>query len=53
MALSKTYGQKPIKFQLEDGEFYMIGSEVCFLCIIIFEGDLVCMYEAQELSIRC
>uniref|UniRef100_A0A8C1UEP5 SWI/SNF related, matrix associated, actin dependent regulator of chromatin, subfamily b, member 1a n=1 Tax=Cyprinus carpio TaxID=7962 RepID=A0A8C1UEP5_CYPCA len=29
MALSKTYGQKPIKFQLEeDGEFYMIGSEV-------------------------
>uniref|UniRef100_A0A672R6G0 SWI/SNF Subunit INI1 DNA binding domain-containing protein n=1 Tax=Sinocyclocheilus grahami TaxID=75366 RepID=A0A672R6G0_SINGR len=29
MALSKTYGQKPIKFQLEeDEEFYMIGSEV-------------------------
>lgn len=52
MALSKTYGQKPIKFQLEDGEFYMIGSEV-FLCIIIFEGDLVCMYDAQGLSIRC
>ncbi len=32
MALSKTFGQKPIKFQLEqDGDFYMIGSEVCFL----------------------
>lgn len=29
MALSKTFGQKPVKFQLEDdGEFYMIGSEV-------------------------
>lgn len=29
MALSKTFGQKPIKFQLEeDGDFYMIGSEV-------------------------
>uniref|UniRef100_D6RDC4 SWI/SNF related BAF chromatin remodeling complex subunit B1 n=1 Tax=Mus musculus TaxID=10090 RepID=D6RDC4_MOUSE len=28
MALSKTFGQKPVKFQLEDdGEFYMIGSE--------------------------
>lgn len=32
MALSKTFGQKPIKFQLEqDGDFYMIGSEVRFL----------------------
>lgn len=30
MALSKTFGQKPVKFQLEeDGDFYMIGSEVC------------------------
>lgn len=29
MALSKTFGQKPVKFQLEDdGEFYMIGSEI-------------------------
>ncbi|XP_028679802.1 SWI/SNF-related matrix-associated actin-dependent regulator of chromatin subfamily B member 1 [Erpetoichthys calabaricus] len=29
MALSKTFGQKPVKFQLEeDGEFFMIGSEV-------------------------
>ncbi|CAG09649.1 unnamed protein product, partial [Tetraodon nigroviridis] len=29
MALSKTFGQKPLKFQLEDGgDFYMIGSEV-------------------------
>ncbi|XP_076849013.1 SWI/SNF-related matrix-associated actin-dependent regulator of chromatin subfamily B member 1-A isoform X3 [Brachyhypopomus gauderio] len=29
MALSKTFGQKPIKFQLEEGgDFYMIGSEV-------------------------
>ncbi|KAK6316345.1 SWI/SNF-related matrix-associated actin-dependent regulator of chromatin subfamily B member 1-A isoform X2 [Coregonus clupeaformis] len=29
MALSKTFGQKPIKFQLEqDGDFYMVGSEV-------------------------
>ncbi|XP_029366854.1 SWI/SNF-related matrix-associated actin-dependent regulator of chromatin subfamily B member 1 [Echeneis naucrates] len=29
MALSKTFGQKPVKFQLEeDGDFYMIGSEV-------------------------
>lgn len=25
----KTYGQKPTKFQLEeDGDYYMIGSEV-------------------------
>ncbi|XP_032823685.1 SWI/SNF-related matrix-associated actin-dependent regulator of chromatin subfamily B member 1 isoform X2 [Petromyzon marinus] len=29
MALSRTYGPKPIKFQLEDaGEWFMIGSEV-------------------------
>ena len=29
LALSKTFGQKPIKFQLEqDGDFYMVGSEV-------------------------
>ncbi|XP_018610731.1 SWI/SNF-related matrix-associated actin-dependent regulator of chromatin subfamily B member 1-A-like isoform X1 [Scleropages formosus] len=29
MALSKTFGPKPLKFQLEeDGDFYMIGSEV-------------------------
>ncbi|XP_072911668.1 SWI/SNF-related matrix-associated actin-dependent regulator of chromatin subfamily B member 1b isoform X3 [Hemitrygon akajei] len=29
MALSKTFGQKPVKFQLEEaGEWYMIGSEV-------------------------
>uniref|UniRef100_G1QI90 SWI/SNF-related matrix-associated actin-dependent regulator of chromatin subfamily B member 1 n=1 Tax=Nomascus leucogenys TaxID=61853 RepID=G1QI90_NOMLE len=29
IALSTTFGQKPVKFQLEDdGEFYMIGSEV-------------------------
>ncbi|KAM8865265.1 SWI/SNF-related matrix-associated actin-dependent regulator of chromatin subfamily B member 1-A isoform 1-T1 [Synchiropus picturatus] len=29
MALSKTFGQKPVKFQLEEnGDFYMIGSEV-------------------------
>lgn len=29
MALSKTFGQKPVKFQLEeDGDFHMIGSEV-------------------------
>lgn len=29
MALSKTFGQKPVKFQLEeDGDYYMIGSEV-------------------------
>lgn len=33
MALSKTFGQKPVKFQLEDdGEFYMIGSEVADPC---------------------
>lgn len=32
MALSKTFGQKPVKFQLEDGgDFYMIGSEVSVL----------------------
>lgn len=32
MALSKTFGQKPVKFQLEDGgDFYMIGSEVSSL----------------------
>uniref|UniRef100_A0A8C2BXM2 SWI/SNF related, matrix associated, actin dependent regulator of chromatin, subfamily b, member 1b n=1 Tax=Cyprinus carpio TaxID=7962 RepID=A0A8C2BXM2_CYPCA len=40
MALSKTFGQKPIKFQLEqDGDFYMIGSEVrlCYreLCVCL------------------
>lgn len=30
LALSKTFGQKPVKFQLEeDGDFYMVGSEVC------------------------
>ncbi|XP_043925706.1 SWI/SNF-related matrix-associated actin-dependent regulator of chromatin subfamily B member 1-like [Protopterus annectens] len=29
MALSKTFGQKPVKFQLEEnGEYFMIGSEV-------------------------
>ncbi|XP_032899296.1 SWI/SNF-related matrix-associated actin-dependent regulator of chromatin subfamily B member 1 isoform X1 [Amblyraja radiata] len=29
MALNKTFGQKPVKFQLEEaGEWYMIGSEV-------------------------
>lgn len=29
LALSKTFGQKPVKFQLEqDGDFYMVGSEV-------------------------
>lgn len=34
MALSKTFGQKPVKFQLEDGgDFYMIGSEVSVLAI--------------------
>lgn len=34
MALSKTFGQKPIKFQLEeDGDFYMIGSEVRVLFV--------------------
>lgn len=34
LALSKTFGQKPVKFQLEeDGDFYMVGSEVCTLLI--------------------
>lgn len=34
MALSKTFGQKPVKFQLEDGgDFYMIGSEVSVFCL--------------------
>ena len=29
LALTKTFGQKPVKFQLEqDGDFYMVGSEV-------------------------
>uniref|UniRef100_A0AAQ4S263 SWI/SNF Subunit INI1 DNA binding domain-containing protein n=1 Tax=Gasterosteus aculeatus aculeatus TaxID=481459 RepID=A0AAQ4S263_GASAC len=29
LALSKTFGQKPVKFQLEqDGDFFMVGSEV-------------------------
>uniref|UniRef100_A0A8C6KDR3 SWI/SNF related BAF chromatin remodeling complex subunit B1 n=1 Tax=Nothobranchius furzeri TaxID=105023 RepID=A0A8C6KDR3_NOTFU len=29
LAVSKTFGQKPVKFQLEeDGDFYMVGSEV-------------------------
>jgi len=42
MALSKTFGQKPIKFQLdEDEDFYMIGSEVRFLS----HGELcVCLH---------
>lgn len=34
LALSKTFGQKPVKFQLEeDGDFYMVGSEVSTLPI--------------------
>lgn len=34
LALSKTFGQKPVKFQLEeDGDFYMVGSEVCTLLV--------------------
>lgn len=38
LALSKTFGQKPVKFQLEqDGDFYMVGSEVCARLFIDFE----------------
>lgn len=38
LALSKTFGQKPVKFQLEqDGDFYMVGSEVCNDLLIDFE----------------
>lgn len=41
MALSKTFGQKPVKFQLEDGgDFYMIGSEVS----ILYPNELVFKY---------
>lgn len=41
LALSKTFGQKPVKFQLEqDGDFYMVGSEVCAYLFIDFEGLL-------------
>ncbi len=38
LALSKTFGQKPVKFQLEqDGDFYMVGSEVCvYLFVYLF-----------------
>ncbi|XP_016402913.1 SWI/SNF-related matrix-associated actin-dependent regulator of chromatin subfamily B member 1-A-like isoform X2 [Sinocyclocheilus rhinocerous] len=44
MALSKTYGQKPIKFQLEeDEEFYMIGSEVGNF-LRMFRGSLYKRY---------
>lgn len=41
MALSKTFGQKPVKFQLEeDGDYYMIGSEVSiFFGYSIFEDE--------------
>lgn len=36
LALSKTFGQKPVKFQLEqDGDFYMVGSEVCAIFFLI------------------
>lgn len=32
----RTYGDKPVSFQLEDnGEYYYVGSEVPF-CFIIF-----------------
>lgn len=38
LALSKTFGQKPVKFQLEqDGDFYMVGSEVCDYLFSDFE----------------
>lgn len=38
LALSKTFGQKPVKFQLEqDGDFYMVGSEVCGDLFIDFQ----------------
>lgn len=31
----KTYGDRPISFQLEEnGEFYCVGSEVCLLTIL-------------------
>lgn len=36
LALSKTFGQKPVKFQLEqDGDFYMVGSEVCAIFFLM------------------
>lgn len=38
LALSKTFGQKPVRFQLEeDGDFYMVGSEVCTRLISDFK----------------
>lgn len=38
LALSKTFGQKPVKFQLEeDGDFYMVGSEVSTLLVSDFK----------------
>lgn len=44
MALSKTFGQKPVKFQLEeDGDFYMIGSEVCIQILWTPQTKNVCL----------
>lgn len=44
MALSKTFGQKPVKFQLEeDGDFYMIGSEVCIKNMQSPQTEKVCL----------
>lgn len=45
LALSKTFGQKPVKFQLEqDGDFYMVGSEVCDYLYTNFRGlNILCL----------
>ena len=34
-----TFGEKPTAFQLEaGGDYYYIGSEVCFLLLMFFFG---------------
>lgn len=50
MALSKTFGQKPVKFQLdEDGDYYMIGSEVSVLSVR--EAAAVSIYVFELLGV--
>lgn len=41
----RTYGDKPISFQIEEGgEFYCVGSEVIFLVTYIFYPFIDCTY---------
>ena len=56
LALSKTFGQKPVKFQLEeDGDFYMVGSEVCTRSLTDFKSSRVPVRAAviRPLARRC